>query len=100
MSIDARVEVENNTTPEETPQQLTISQLIKHLKEDGMTRDDIRKKYGLTIAEAKDIFSHPKLKGLRVKRYKTVRVMLIDDTQDPPTTNLKFKTNGNSIELL
>ena len=87
MSIDARVEVENNTTPEETPQQLTISQLIKHLKEDGMTRDDIRKKYGLTIAEAKDIFSHPKLKGLRVKRYKTVRVMLIDDTQDPNTDN-------------
>ena len=87
MSIDARVEVENNTTPEETPQQLTISQLIKHLKQDGMTRDDIRKKYGLTIAEAKDIFSHPKLKGLRVKRYKTVRVMLIDDTQDPNTDN-------------
>lgn len=85
MSIDARVEVENNSTPEETPQQLTITQLIKHLKEDGMTRDDIRKKYGLTIAEAKDIFSHPKLKGLRVKRYKTVRVMLIDDTQDPKT---------------
>ena len=87
MSIDARVEVENNSTPEETPQQLTITQLIKHLKEDGMTRDDIRKKYGLTIAEAKDIFSHPKLKGLRVKRYKTVRVMLIDDTQDPNTDN-------------
>ncbi len=85
MSIDARVEVESNSTPEETPQQLTITQLIKHLKEDGMTRDDIRKKYGLTIAEAKDIFSHPKLKGLRVKRYKTVRVMLIDDTQDPKT---------------
>ena len=50
-----------------------------------MTRDDIRKKYGLTIAEAKDIFSHPKLKGLRVKRYKTIRVTLIDDTQDPKT---------------
>jgi len=87
MSIDARIEVENNSTPEETPQQLTITQLIKHLKEDGMTRDDIRKKYGLTIAEAKDIFSHPKLKGLRVKRYKTVRVMLIDDTQDLNTDN-------------
>lgn len=92
MSIDARVEVETNSTPEETPQQLTITQLIKHLKEDGMTRDDIRKKYGLTIAEAKDIFSHPKLKGLRVKRYKTVRVMLIDDTQDP-------KTEDNQSEI-
>jgi len=85
MSIDARVEVENNSTSEETPQELTISQLISHLKDDGMTRDDIRRKYDLTIAEAKDIFSHPKLKGLRVKKYKTVRVTLIDDTQETPT---------------
>lgn len=82
MSIDARVEVETDSTQEETPQELTISQLTKHLKEDGMSRDDIRKKYGLTIAEAKDIFSHPKLKGLRVKKYKSIRVTLIDDTQD------------------
>jgi hypothetical protein len=52
-----------------------------------MTRDDIRKKYGLTIAEAKDIFSHPKLKGLRVKTYKTIRVTLIDDTQDETEDN-------------
>jgi hypothetical protein len=87
MSIDARVDVETNSTQEETPQELTISQLIKHLKEDGMSRDDIRKKYGLTIAEAKDIFSHPKLKGLRVKRYKTIRVTLIDDTQDTKDPN-------------
>ena len=82
MSIDARVDVDIESTQEETPQELTISQLIKHLKEEGMSRDDIRKKYGLTIAEAKDIFSHPKLKGLRVKRYKTIRVTLIDDTQE------------------
>ena len=87
MSIDARVDVETNSTQEETPQQLTVSQLIKHLKEDGMTRDEIRKKYGLTIAEAKDIFSHPKLKGLRVKTYKTIRVTLIDDTQDETEDN-------------
>jgi hypothetical protein len=87
MSIDARVDVETNSTQEETPQTLTISQLIKHLKEDGMTRDEIRKKYGLTIAEAKDIFSHPKLKGLRVKTYKTIRVTLIDDTQDETEDN-------------
>ena len=87
MSIDARVDVDIESTQEETPQELTISQLIKHLKEEGMSRDDIRKKYGLTVAEAKDIFSHPKLKGLRVKRYKTIRVTLIDDTQDTKDPN-------------
>lgn len=94
MSIDARVEVENDSTPEEnTPQELTVSQIIKHLKEDGMTRDEIRKKYGMTIAEAKEIFSYPKIKGLRVKSYKQIRITLIDDIQDDP------KTEDNQSEI-
>ena len=45
-----------------------------------MSRDDIRKKYGMTIAEAKEIFSHPKIKGIRVKRQRVMRIQLIDDT--------------------
>ncbi len=59
---------------------LTISQLVSHIKDDGMSRDEIRKKYGLTIAEAKQIFSHPKLKGIRVKKQRVMRIQLIDDT--------------------
>jgi hypothetical protein len=94
MSIDARVDVDIESTQEEnTPKELTVSQIIKHLKEDGMTRDQIRKKYGMTIAEAKEIFSYPKLKGLRVKAYKQIRITLIDDTQDDP------KTEDNQSEI-
>ena len=44
-----------------------------------MSRDEIRKKYGMTIAEAKEIFSHPKLKGIRIKRQRVTH-QLIDDT--------------------
>lgn len=80
MSIDARVDATTEVVQEETPQVLTISQLIKHIKEDGMSRDEIRKMYGLTIAERNEIFSHPKLKGIRVKKQKVVRVQLVDDT--------------------
>lgn len=80
MSFDARVEVTPEVTQEETPQTLTVSQLQAHIKEDGMSRDEIRKMYGLTIAEAKEIFSHPKLKGIRIKKQKVVRVQLVDDT--------------------
>ena len=80
MSFDARVEATPEVVQEETPQVLTISSLIAHIKEDGMSRDEIRKKYGLTIAEAKEIFSHPKLKGIRVKRQRVMRIQLIDDT--------------------
>tara|TARA_Y100000401_G_scaffold45164_1_gene34673 strand:+ start:5532 stop:5852 length:321 start_codon:yes stop_codon:yes gene_type:complete len=80
MSFDARVEATPEVVQEETPQVLTISQLVSHIKDDGMSRDEIRKKYGLTIAEAKEIFSHPKLKGIRVKRQRVMRIQLIDDT--------------------
>jgi len=80
MSFDARVDSTHEVVQEETPQVLTISQLVSHIKDDGMSRDEIRKKYGLTIAEAKEIFSHPKLKGIRVKKQRVMRIQLIDDT--------------------
>jgi hypothetical protein len=86
MSFDAQVAVTPEVTQEETPQVLTISQLVSHIKDDGMSRDEIRKKYGLTIAEAKEIFSHPKLKGIRVKRQRVMRVQLIDDTASTQVT--------------
>ncbi len=80
MSFDARVETTPEVETQETPQVLTISTLIAHIKDDGMSRDDIRKKYGMTIAEAKEIFSHPKIKGIRVKKQRVMRIQLIDDT--------------------
>ena len=82
--IDARVDVTPEVTQEETPTQLKISDIIKHIKDDGMSRDDIRKKYGMTIAEAKVIFAHPKIKGIRVKRQRVMRIQLIDDTVETP----------------
>ena len=53
-----------------------------------MSRDDIRKKYGMTIAEAKEIFSHPKLKGIRVRRQKVMRIQLVDDTANLPAQQI------------
>jgi len=86
MSFDARVEATPEVEQQETPQVLTISQLISHIKDDGMSRDDIRKKYGMTIAEAKEIFSHPKLKGIRIKRQRVMRIQLVDDTASQQMT--------------
>lgn len=86
MSFDARVDATPEVAQEETPQVLTISQLKSHIKDDGMSRDEIRKKYGLTIAEAKEIFSHPKLKGIRVKKQRVMRIQLVDDTVSTQVT--------------
>ena len=86
MSFDAQVAVTPEVTQEETPQVLNISTLISHIKDDGMSRDDIRKKYGMTIAEAKQIFSHPKLKGIRIKKQRVMRIQLVDDTTPTQVT--------------
>lgn len=101
MSFDARVEVTPEVTQEETPQVLTISSLISHIKDDGMSRDDIRKKYGMTIAEAKEIFSHPKLKGIRVKKQRVMRIQLVDDTAntDPNQTSIPMPEPTKLEEL-
>ena len=88
MSFDARLLSTAEVEPDETPQVLTISQLIAHIKEDGMTRDEIRKKYGMTVAEAKEIFSHPKLKGIRIRKQKVTRIQLVDDTAVAPENQM------------
>ena len=86
MSIDARVDTTTEVVQEETPKVVTISKIISHIKEDGMTRDEIRKKYSMTLAEFKHVFSHPKLKGIRKPKAKVMRFQLIDDTEDAQIT--------------
>jgi|TARA_R110002012_G_C11259834_1_gene567915 hypothetical protein len=86
MSFDARVDATPEVVQGETPQVLTVSQLLSDLKS-GIDRTEIRKKYNLTQAEAKAIFSHPKLQGIRVKKQKAMRVQLIDDTEAPTDPN-------------
>lgn len=93
MSFDTRTTTTPEVVQEETPKVLTVSQLISHIKDDGMTRDDIRKKYGLTIAEKNAIFSHPKLKGIRVGKPKAARVQLVDDTVYPAGTQVTLQQN-------
>lgn len=56
--------------------QLTISSLQEDLKQ-GLDRDAIAVKYGITKADVKRIFEHPNLKGLRVR--KAPSFVLIDD---------------------
>jgi len=91
MSFDARLLSTAEVEPDETPKVLTISQLIAHIKEDGMTRDEIRKKYGMTVAEAKEIFSHPKLKGIRIRKQKVTRIQLVDDTAVAPENQMTLQ---------
>ena len=82
MSIEANIQqtptVANNATTE-GPITLTVTGIINDLN-DGIDRDGIATKYGLTKAEVTELFKHPKLAGLRARKKIAVRFTLVDDT--------------------
>lgn len=98
MSFDARVDATPDVAQEETPKQFTVSQILNDLN-NGIDRKEIRKKYNLTQAEIKFIFTHPKLQGVRVKKQKLMRIELIDDTDtttvDPNQMSLTDASLGD-----
>jgi len=99
MSFDAKVDTTSEVVQEETPQVLTVSQLLNDL-ENGIDRAGIRKKYGLTTAELKMVFAHPKLQGVRVKKHKLMRIKLIDDTTTEDPNQMSIPTESSKEEEL
>ena len=56
---------------------LTTTQILNDLK-NGLTRESIKEKYGMTNRELKEIFQHPDLKGRKTRPAN--RFTLISDT--------------------
>jgi hypothetical protein len=84
MSIDARVETTVTPVASNETIKLTVSGIITDLT-NGLDREKIATKYGLTKQEVNEVFKHPKLQGLRVKRKAAVRFVLEDDTMSANT---------------
>lgn len=78
--IEAKVTEHQEVQTNPTPEVITISGIINDL-DNGIDRDGLVIKYGLTKAEVKTMFMHPALKGKRVKknRVKELRFTLVDD---------------------
>lgn len=92
MSIEARVET--TVTPVAQTSEtikLTVSGILADL-DNGLDREKIATKYGLTKQEVNEVFKHPKLQGRRVKRKPSVRFVLEDDTTSTMTSEGKPKT--------
>jgi len=111
MSLDARLTQVAEATPQDeqtstdAPKVYTVSQILQDLSF-GLDRLSIRKKYGWTVAEAKLVFGHPKLKSVRVKRSKIVKIQLVDDTTtqtelDQDNTKMGYESsyNDNQTEI-
>jgi len=94
-------------------QTLTVTGIQRDLN-NGLTRPQIQAKYNLSGKDLKELFSHPKLKGLKTKVAPSFK--LVDDTlendeeventiasnsvegaenasQDEPESELEFKTS-------
>jgi hypothetical protein len=82
MAIEANIQqnptvAQNATT--DGPIVISVTGIIGDLNE-GIDRDGIATKYGLTKAEVTELFKHPKLVGLRARKKIAVRFTLVDDT--------------------
>ena len=93
MSIEANIQqnptVANNATTD-GPIVISVTGIIGDLNE-GIDRDGIATKYGLTKAEVTELFKHPKLAGLRARKKIAVRFTLVDDT-------IISKSNANDLD--
>ena len=56
---------------------ININLVVKMLTEEGKSRKDIQTHYGLSGAEAKILFAHEKVKGLKTK--KIVNLIIVDE---------------------
>ena len=106
MAIEATVAQDVATQPTTV---ITVSSVLGDLN-NGMDRNAIARKYGLSAAEIAEVFKHPKLKGLRARR-KITRISIVDDTVENPVTiptiqpvtesnQLEVVTNPNQLDLL
>lgn len=61
-----------------TPIKLTVQQILKDLQE-GQTRPEIQKKYGLTVTDLTELFKHEKLKGKKTLKKRVPGFILTDE---------------------
>ena len=76
---------ENTTQEGQAKEVLTISSILNDLQ-NGLERKEIAKKYDITLAELKIHFLHPKLKGKKTIKAKSLKYTLVDDTEDSVDT--------------
>ena len=78
--------------------EIKISEIL-NLLDKGYTRDMLKEHYSLTNKEIKNLFTHPKLRGLKAK--KAMSFEIVDDTVEPeaaPTFTYEEIAQSSEIE--
>ena len=77
---------------------IRISEILNLLKE-GVDRNGIAEKYGLTKVEITELFKHEKLKGKRVVKKKEVSFEILDDTDEDGEEETLINSPALEVEL-
>lgn len=86
--IEANEPTEGTVVKQETPAQITTTQIIQDL-ENGIDRTGIQTKYGLESWEVKQMFMHPALKGKKAKKVRKLSFEFVDDTKSVIETRIE-----------
>lgn len=66
---------------QENKPQISVSGVLQDLK-DGLTRDGIAEKYGISKAAVKRLFKHPQLKNKKTIKPREEEFILVDDVTE------------------
>ena len=75
--------------------EIKISEIL-NLLDKGYTRDMIKEYYSLTNKEIKNLFTHPKLRGLKAKKANSFQI--VDDTEEMPEAVVVQEVSGSRFE--
>lgn len=57
------------------PQVINVNRIVEMITVEGKTREEIKKELNLGFLDAKLLFSHPKLKGIKRKKLPTIQIV-------------------------
>jgi hypothetical protein len=95
--IEANEPTSGTVVKQETPTQITTTMIINDL-ENGISREDIKTKYGLETWEVVQMFQHPTLKGKKAKKVRKLSFEFVDDTLKD-TSEPQFSEREEQVEV-
>lgn len=99
--IEVNEPTNGTVVKQETPKRMTTTMILNDL-ENGIGRDGIKEKYSLETWMVTELFKHPKLKGKKAKKKRSLPFEFVDDTEnavDPNQTEIPMP-NGSTVNEL
>ena len=96
--IEVNEPTNGTVVKQETPKRMTTTMILNDL-ENGIGRDGIKEKYSLETWMVTELFKHPKLKGKKAKKKRSLPFEFVDDTEtvDPNQTSIPVPVQDTDV---